>query len=179
MSLVVALFGALLPSPASANTGASAGSTDKPAADPALRPLVPSARAAMAESTYMFSWAAFSYVTARQSQTDSPLQARAGTASTWEQFYIYYSGDSWVIKSTYNAKFVSARLSQTDAPLQARADTVGAWEKFDLWLTGDGATVIQSRANGKYVTARASQTDAPLQARAAVIDDWEKFTIPL
>ncbi|MET7960547.1 fascin domain-containing protein [Micromonospora zamorensis] len=142
--------------------------------------MAPTARAAMmAKSTYMFSWAAFSYVTARQSQTDSPLQARAGTASTWEQFYIYYSGDSWVIQSTYNAKFVSARLSQTDAPLQARADTVGAWEKFELWLTGDGATVIQSKANGKYVTARASQTDAPLQARAAVIDDWEKFTIPL
>ncbi|GIJ27236.1 hypothetical protein Vqi01_23980 [Micromonospora qiuiae] len=133
----------------------------------------------VASVSAIISYGANKFVSARHSQTDSPLQARANTEGSWEEFQFYNAGSGYyAIRSPSNGKFVSARLSQTDAPLQARSDVVSDWEKFIIRRHPAGYHYIQSVANGRYVTARVSQTDAPLQARASTVSDWEKFSIP-
>ncbi|RIW40468.1 hypothetical protein D3H59_29465 [Micromonospora endophytica] len=128
----------------------------------------------------IISYGANKFVSARHSQTDSPLQARADTEGAWEEFQFYDAGSGYyAIRSPSNGKWISARINQTDAPLQASSNGVnGDWEKFIIRRHPAGYHYIQSVANSRYVTARVSQTDAPLQARATTVSDWEKFSIP-
>lgn len=120
-------------------------------------------------------------VSANLSEANAPLQARAATVGSWEEFTFTYLGNGdWTIRSTANNRFVSANLSVagTDAPLQARATAVGSWETFYIIDNGDATKTIVSAANHLAVTANYSLTNAPLKARALVTGSWEKFFIP-
>ena len=166
---LVTLFIALLPAPASA-------ATPEPSATVQVR--------AMASSdAVIYAVANDRFTTARLSLTDAPLQARATSIGSWEEFrFEPVSTGVFAIKSLANGKYVTATLSATDAPLQARATSIGSWEKFEIvdWYSPEGFflySTLRSLANGKYVTATLSATDAPLKARATSIGSWEQFII--
>jgi hypothetical protein len=128
---LAALLVALLPAPARAASGFDPELSDTPVAQGAVRLTPPDVSAAAV--TPIVSWANGLYVTARISQTDTPLQARAGDYGSWEKYSIVGEPSGyWVIQSAENGRFVTARVSQTDAPLQARATSIGGWEKFSI-----------------------------------------------
>lgn len=107
-----------------------------------------------------------------------PLEARASTNGSWEQFCLQSVTGGWSIYVQGNKKYVSARLNLADHPLQAIADRVGPWETFQIFYYPDGTVNIYSPAAGQYVSAKLNSPPGyPLQANANSAGSWESFDI--
>lgn len=117
------------------------------------------------------------YVSVRIDQTNSPLQASATSAQSWEEFDVVDAGNGLIaLRSHASNDYVSARIDQTNMPLQATAIQEQAWEQFTWLPQSNGTIALQSAANGDYVSARTDQTNTPLDALATSVQGWEQFT---
>ncbi|GHO70118.1 hypothetical protein KSC_090100 [Ktedonobacter sp. SOSP1-52] len=116
------------------------------------------------------------FVSARNNQTNTPLQATSTQVQTWEEFDVVDAGNGLIaLRSHANNNYVSARISQTNVPLQATATQVQGWEQFNWLPQSNGTIALQSAANNNYVSARTDQTNTPLQATATQVQAWEQF----
>lgn len=71
------------------------------------------------------------YVSARNDQTNTPLQATATQVQAWEQFsWVLQNNGTIALQSAANSNYVSARTDQTNTPLDATETQVQGWEQF-------------------------------------------------
>ncbi|SCG55657.1 hypothetical protein OG423_03390 [Micromonospora zamorensis] len=160
----VAMLLALLPVPASAATPKSSDASTLQAAC----------------STYIYAYANYRLVSANlSSPPDYPLQARASSQGSWENFLLVPYNGQYAIWSYAASRYVTANVSGTGGgALQAKATSIGPWELFTIGIETDTPVShwIKSSANGKYVTANVSGTgDGALQAKASRVGAWEQF----
>jgi GH43 family beta-xylosidase len=73
-----------------------------------------------------------SYVSAWQSDANTPLETRGATSiGAWEKFTWVRNADETISLMASNGSYVSAWASDTNAPLEARgATSINTWEKF-------------------------------------------------
>ncbi|GHO58379.1 hypothetical protein [Ktedonobacter robiniae] len=116
------------------------------------------------------------FVSARNDQTNIPLQATSTQVQAWEEFDVIDAGNGLIaLRSHANNNYVSTRISQTNVPLQATATQVQGWEQFRWLPQSNGTVALQSAANNNYVSARTDQTNTPLDATATQVQAWEQF----
>ena len=117
-----------------------------------------------------------SYVSAWQSDANTPLEARSPHIQAWEEFQIIDAGGGYIaLKAMANGKYVSAQTGATNTPLQATSTTISTSEQFG-WIYLSASTVaLQAVANGSYVSAWQSDANTPLEARSPHIQAWETF----
>ena len=117
-----------------------------------------------------------SYVSAWQSDPNTPLEARSLHVQAWEEFQVIDAGEGYIaLKANANGNYVSARNDTTNTPLQTIATSISVWERFRWIDLGGGAIALQADANGSYVSAWQGDPNTPLESRAAYIQAWESF----
>ncbi|MGW3856102.1 fascin domain-containing protein [Micromonospora arida] len=131
--------------------------------------------------THIYAYANYRFVSANlSSPPDYPLQARASSQGSWENFLLVPYNGQYAIWSYAASRYVTANISGTgNGALQAKATSVGAWELFTIgtWTDTPLSLWIKSSANGKYVSANVSGTgNGALQAKASSVGAWEQFS---
>ena len=118
-----------------------------------------------------------SYVSAWQSDTNTPLEARSPHIQAWEEFQVVDAEGGYIaLKAMANGKYVCTQTSTINAPLQATSTTITVSEQF-RWIQVSGSMIaLQAVANGSYVSAWQSDANTPLEARSPHIQAWETFS---
>jgi hypothetical protein len=117
-----------------------------------------------------------SYVSAWQSDANTPLEARSPHIQAWEEFQIVDAGSGYIaLKAMANGKYVRAQTGTTNTPLQATSTTISTSEQFGWIYLGEGTIALQAVTNGSYVSAWQGDANTPLEARSPHIQAWETF----